>query len=301
MIAKRACGVHNKDRTAKFCPNGGIILKQLLQIAAFFLIAALLLLLPVCGVDASVVTLVGDAVRVELLSDTVIRVEAKDASGFEDRATLIAAGRGDFPGVAAATRTEGGNLIAETDRYIVTLAKGKALTADAVTVADKNGNILWRYSFSVDKAGLTPPAASSANLVYYNYPGGNSLSDGSTPATAKQGWGATAKVLGAKGGTIVFSGRGYMGGSYTFPKQSSPLYITAVAPDGTDYRCTDAAAALDDRTGTLSIREGLTLTLQSDTTFDKVILLSSGAKPATIRATGGAVVAFGEGVERFAA
>ena len=71
-------------------------------------------------------------------------------------------------------------------------------------------------------------------------------------------------MLGAKGGTIVFSGRGYMGGSYTFPKQSSPLYITAVAPDGTDYRYTDAAAALDDRTGTLSIREGLTLTLQSD-------------------------------------
>ena len=296
MIAKRACGVHNKDRTPKFCPNGGIALKQSLQITALGLIAALLFLLPVCGADASVVTLVGDDVRVQLLSDTVIRVEAKDASGFEDRATLIAAGRADFSGVAAATRTEGDNLIAETDRYVVTLAKGKALTADAVTVADKNGNILWRYSYSVDKAGLTPPAATSANLVYYNYPDGNSASDGATAATAKQGWGATAKVLGAKGGTIVFSGRGYMGGSYTFPKQSSPLYITAVAPDGTDYRYTDAAAALDDRTGTLSIREGLTLTLQSDTTFDKVILLSSGATPATIKATGGAVVAFGEGV-----
>ena len=167
MIAKRACGVHNKDRTAKFCPNGGIALKQSLQITALGLIAALLFLL-VCGADASVVTLVGDDVRVQLLSDTVIRVEAKDASGFEDRATLIAAGRADFSGVAAATRTEGGNLIAETDRYVVTLAKGKALTADAVTVTDKRGNVLWRYSFSVDKAGLTPPAASSANLVYYD-------------------------------------------------------------------------------------------------------------------------------------
>ena len=258
MIAKLDFQAHNIGRTPKFCPNGGIALKQSLQITALGLIAALLFLLPVCGAETSVVTLVGDAVRVELLSDTVIRVEAKDASGFEDRATLIAAGRADFSGVAAATRTEGDNLIAETDRYVVTLAKGKALTADAVTVADKNGNILWRYSYSVDKAGLTPPAATSANLVYYNYPDGNSASDGATAATAKQGWGATAKALGAKGGTIVFSGRGYMGGSYTFPKQSSPLYITAVAPDGTDYRYTDAAAALDDRTGTLSIREGLT-------------------------------------------
>ena len=145
MIAKRACGVHNKDRTAKFCPNGGIALKQSLQITALGLIAALLFLLPVCGAETSVVTLVGDGVRVQLLSDTVIRVEAKDASGFEDRATLIAAGRADFSGVAAATRTEGDNLIAETDRFVVTLAKGKALTADAVTVADKNGNTMPAY------------------------------------------------------------------------------------------------------------------------------------------------------------
>ena len=96
-------------------------MKQSLQITALGLIAALLLLLPVCGAETSVVTLVGDAVRVQLLSDTVIRVEAKDASGFEDRATLIAAGRANFSGVAAATRTEGDNLIAETDRYVVTL------------------------------------------------------------------------------------------------------------------------------------------------------------------------------------
>ena len=261
------------------------------------LAAALLVFLPVCAAaDPSVVTLVGDDVRVELLSDTVIRVEAKDASGFEDRATLIAAGRGDFPGVSAATRTEGDSLIAETDRYVVTLDRNKALAADAVTIADKNGNVLWRYSYSVDKAALTPPAVTSQNLVYYNYPNGNSAADGSTAATAKQGWGATAKVLGAKGGTIVFSGRGYMGGTYTFPGQSSPLYITAVAPDGTDYRYAAGTTALDDLTGTLSIREGLTLTLQSDVTFDKVILLSSGASPATIKATGGATVAFGEGV-----
>ena len=297
MIAICRFPAHNIGRTTKLCLHGGIALKQIQQIAILLLTAALLAFLPVCAAaDLSVVTLVGDDVRVELLSDTVIRVEAKDASGFEDRATLVAAGRGDFPGVAAVTRTEGDNLIAETDRYIVTLDRRKALEADAVTIADKNGNVLWRYSYSVDKAALTPPVVTSQNLVYYNYPNGSSAADGSTAATAKQGWGATAKVLGAKGGTIVFSGRGYMGGSYTFPKQSSPLYITAVAPDGTDYRYAAGTTALDDMTGTLSIREGLTLTLQSDVTFDKVILLSSGATPATIKATGGATVAFGEGV-----
>ena len=297
MIAFPQKPVHNKGRISKLSGDGGSALKQFRQIAVLLLAAALLATLTAFGAEnASVVTLTGDAVRVQLLSDTVIRVEVKDENGFLDSATLVAAGRADFPGVAATTRTEGDNLIAETDRYVVTLARSKTLEADAVTIADKNGNILWRYAYSVDKAGLTPPAATAANLVYYNYPGGDSAADGSTPATAKQGWGATAKVLGAKGGTIVFSGRGYMGGNYAFPRQSSPLYITGVAPDGTDYRYTDAAAALDDRTGTLSIREGLTLTLQSDTTFDKVILLSSGVNPATIRATGGATIAFGEGV-----
>ena len=111
-------------------------MKQFRQIAVLLLAAALLATLTAFGAEnASVVTLTGDAVRVQLLSDTVIRVEVKDENGFLDSATLVAAGRADFPGVAATTRTEGDNLIAETDRYVVTLAKGKALTADAVTVA----------------------------------------------------------------------------------------------------------------------------------------------------------------------
>ena len=297
MIAFPSKTMHNKGRITKLFWNGGIVLKQLRQIAVLFLAAVLLATCTAFGAEnASVVTLVGDAVRVELLSDTVIRVEAKDENGFLDSTTLVAVGREDFPGVVATTRTEGDNLIAETAGYTVTLAKSKTLDADAVTVADKDGNVLWRYSYSVDKAGLTPPAVTAANRVYYNYPNGNSASDGATAATAKQGWGATAKVFGGAGGTLIFSGRGYMGGSYTFPKQSSPLYITAVAPDGTDYRYAAGTTDIDSMTGTLSIREGLTLTLQSDVTFDKVILLSSGANPATIRATGGATVAFGEGV-----
>ena len=297
MIAFLPHRMHNKGKMTKFKRKWGMTLKRIAQILALLVAVALSATLSLSAADApSPVTLTGDFVRVELLSDTVLRVEAKDALGFLDSRTLVAAGRDGFAGVRAVTRTEGDNLIAETDTYTVTLAKSKTLEADALTVADKDGNVLWRYSYSVDKAGLEPKAPTASTVVYYNYPGGNSAADGATPETAKQGWGATAKVFGAKGGTLVFSGRGYMGGNYTFPKQATPLYITGVSPTGRDFRYTDASAALDARTGTLSIREGLSLTLQSDTTFDNVIVLSSGATPATIKATGGAVVAFGEGV-----
>ena len=92
---------------------GGNTLKPFRQIAGLLLAAVLLATCTAFGAEsASVVTLVGDAVRVQLLSDTVIRVEAKDENGFLDSATLVAAGRADFPGVVATTRTEGDNLIA---------------------------------------------------------------------------------------------------------------------------------------------------------------------------------------------
>ena len=57
---------------------GGIALKQIQQIAILLLTAALLAFLPVCAAaDLSVVTLVGDDVRVELLSDMLDELEAR--------------------------------------------------------------------------------------------------------------------------------------------------------------------------------------------------------------------------------
>ena len=61
-----------------------------------FLMPMLLCLLALAGalsasaLQAGVVTIQSGAVRVELLSDTVIRVEEKVNGGFEDRTTLVA-------------------------------------------------------------------------------------------------------------------------------------------------------------------------------------------------------------------
>ena len=87
--------------------------------ALFCALLGLLLVMPLAAAEAQIVTLESETTRVELLSDAVIRVEEKGEHGFEDRVSLIAAGRGDFTGVAAKTRTEGNCLVAETATYTV--------------------------------------------------------------------------------------------------------------------------------------------------------------------------------------
>ena len=115
--------------------------------AAFFCaLLGLLLVMPLAAAEAQIVTLESGTTRVELLSDAVIRVEEKGEHGFEDRVSLIAAGRGDFTGVAAKTRTEGNCLIAETAAYTVKLYTDRGYHADAVEIFAADGRPVWTVS-----------------------------------------------------------------------------------------------------------------------------------------------------------
>ena len=104
------------------------------------------LVMPLAAAEAQIVTLESGTTRVELLSDAVIRVEEKGEHGFEDRVSLIAAGRGDFTGVAAKTRTEGNCLIAETAAYTVKLYTDRGYHADAVEIFAADGRPVWTVS-----------------------------------------------------------------------------------------------------------------------------------------------------------
>ena len=122
-----------------------------------FFIPALLCLLAFAGavtasaVQAGVVTMSNGSVRVELLSDTVIRVEEKVNGGFEDRISLVAVGRDDFPGVEAATSSTGSYYLAKTANYTVKLYKNRTtLASDAVEVTDRSGKLVWKYSYDND-------------------------------------------------------------------------------------------------------------------------------------------------------
>ena len=114
--------------------------------ALFCALLGLLLVMPLAAAEAQIVTLESGTTRVELLSDAVIRVEEKGDHGFEDRVSLIAAGRGDFTGVAAKTRTEGNCLIAETAAYTVKLYTDRGYHADAVEIFAADGRPVWTVS-----------------------------------------------------------------------------------------------------------------------------------------------------------
>ena len=114
--------------------------------ALFCALLGLLLVMPLAAAEAQIVTLESETTRVELLSDAVIRVEEKGEHGFEDRVSLIAAGRGDFTGVAAKTRTEGNCLIAETAAYTVKLYTDRGYHADAVEIFAADGRPVWTVS-----------------------------------------------------------------------------------------------------------------------------------------------------------
>ena len=114
--------------------------------ALFCALLGLLLVMPLAAAEAQIVTLESETTRVELLSDAVIRVEEKGEHGFEDRVSLIAAGRGDFTGVAAKTRTEGNCLVAETAAYTVKLYTDRGYHADAVEIFNADGRPVWTVS-----------------------------------------------------------------------------------------------------------------------------------------------------------
>lgn len=107
------------------------------KLVALFLTVAMLVtpLTAFAAGETEVVALMTPSVRVELLSDSVVRVEAADASGnFDDRETLIAYSRDDFTGVSATVSESDTEITAVTDKYTVTVKKDTALAADAVSI-----------------------------------------------------------------------------------------------------------------------------------------------------------------------
>ena len=114
--------------------------------ALFCVLLCMLLAVSLSAAETRIATLESDTTRVMLLSDAVIRVEQKGDHGFEDRVSLIAAGRGDFTGVAAKTRTEGNCLVAETATYTVRLYTDRGYHADAVEIFNADGKLVWTVS-----------------------------------------------------------------------------------------------------------------------------------------------------------
>ncbi len=88
--------------------------------------------------------ILGD-IRVQLLSDTLVRIEIKGPEGFEDRPSFTVVGRDAWEAVEHAVTESNGYTVISSSKYAVYIPKD-ATTLDGCYITDKNDSIVWQYS-----------------------------------------------------------------------------------------------------------------------------------------------------------
>lgn len=96
-------------------------------------------------------------VRVQVLSETLVRLEVKGRNGFEDRATYHITGR-DWEGAEATMTQDEAATTIVTPRYTVTLPNDAA-TLDEVVVSKTDGTELWRGDVLPESTQFLPEPA----------------------------------------------------------------------------------------------------------------------------------------------
>lgn len=130
-------------------------------------------------------------VRVQLLSPSLVRLEARGAEGFEDRETFHVVNR-DWPGVPATSNLMAGEVTITASNYVVHIPAGAgSLTNVYVTTPD--GQILYEYDGSLNNSVWLPgPAEKSRTWSFADSPRLVPPAWGITPAPAGAPLGATS-------------------------------------------------------------------------------------------------------------
>ena len=85
-----------------------------------------------------------NSVRVQVLSPTLVRIEAKGPKGFEDRPSLRILKR-DWPSVAATVSVSGTNSVVTTADWTLTIPT-QASSLASIVIRSTAGTTLWRYA-----------------------------------------------------------------------------------------------------------------------------------------------------------
>src|SRR5215471_6821571 len=93
-------------------------------------------------------------VRVQLLSDSLVRIEAKGPAGFEDRPTFHVVNR-DWPGTAFTAQTNAGIIELRTANYVVRIPLNAA-SFDGVSVNSPAGEKLYGYDGRLENSQWLP-------------------------------------------------------------------------------------------------------------------------------------------------
>ena len=113
-------------------------------VSIFAVLASLTLAAPAASTDVgkNTVTL-NEALRISILTPTLVRIEEKGPKGFEDRNTFLVVER-SWPGAVFKVAETGGETRIRSDRFEVRVAKA-AKSIEDVSIRDPvSGKLLWR-------------------------------------------------------------------------------------------------------------------------------------------------------------
>ncbi|HXR05423.1 MAG TPA: TIM-barrel domain-containing protein [Verrucomicrobiae bacterium] len=121
-------------------------------------------------------------VRVQLLSDSLLRMELKGPAGFEDRATFHIVNR-DWPGTAFAVKTNADDVEVQTADYVVAIPSrtGGTATLDGVRVRSADGQTLYQYDGKLENSQWLPGPAEKPEAWWF----------ADTPRIVPPPWGLT--------------------------------------------------------------------------------------------------------------
>ncbi len=172
-----------------------------------------------------------------------------------------------------------------TYNFNIVVEKGAKAVINSGTYSSVTGDgeIKLDSDVTVSKQSLI---ADRGTYAYISYNSGSNSNDGLSEATPKQGLGTTdgngaISVL-KNGGTLVISGKIYVGTSYTLNTKGK-ITITANY-GGKDYKNTEPAS--NPASGVMKMKPGSTFTIASDLTLDDMILFQENAQCTIIVANG---------------
>ncbi len=105
-------------------------------------------------------------IRIQLLSDRLVRVEVKGPKGFEDRASYTVQKRRGWDEVAYTTATADGYTVITAAAYKVYVPEG-ANTPVGCYITDTEGNELWRYETNTNSNVYLPSPSDELNSWYF--------------------------------------------------------------------------------------------------------------------------------------
>lgn len=172
-------------------------------------------------------------------------------------------------------------------------------------VVNNGGEVIEDYTYEYLKVSQSAPAPEETpdysdvapGVAYIAYNEGASSNDGLSAATPKKALGnvddsgSTMNIV-RGGGTLVVSGRLYVGADYTIPKLGSQLVITGVH-GGDNY--INAEPENNPAGGTIKMLSGKTLTIAGDVRLENIILFQENSQN-TVKVANGGTLTIGENV-----